>query len=522
MADARPAAAKRLPHLKHLDGLRVVFCLAIHLQHLKAWDPQRAEFIREYDSVRGTDGPGRFEHILHNSSELGVSYFFVIGGFLAFYTAATKPTASWGERKEYLWKRLARLLPTFWVSGIMYVLLTEVYQGAKAKPSCVGPERPADARECALSTAGAGNFAWAVFLYTFALQDILPIPQGIYVNEPAWFVSAICFCYIAYICLHKYIVRSTLSFRRLSLVLLSVILARSVPKLFFFLPCKLSREDVYRPMVDIHLHRAPPFHVDDTLYWNSLFYLSPVVRFLEFLSGALVGKLALHEVVKARLGSNRKHAEIGSDAAFAFGAIWILYIYTGRGCQARLRGSGDLFGHCLPLALWMLMATHSKPEDGDYPYYGVVNKMLACKPLVALSPWTYAAYMYQANVMVYIKHTGFLFEWATDAKFAIIVFLWFAGGVMYTILEVPAAAWLLKHAPSAERSLLSMQDSSLVVETQLSESVIESVPLVPREGQLTDSYGTIAKEASLDDTQERAATTEETPISTSSNSIQEP
>eukprot|EP00959_Pyramimonas_sp_CCMP1952_P458734 9477125-Pyramimonas_sp.AAC.1 len=112
---------------------------------MKAWDPKLADFLHK-SGLEGDDGPGRFDHILHASSSLGVTYFFVLGGFLAFYTAASQPTASWKERTNYLWKRFARLLPTFWVSGIMNVVLTEMYQSAKAHPECASPDMPLDGR----------------------------------------------------------------------------------------------------------------------------------------------------------------------------------------------------------------------------------------------------------------------------------------------------------------------------------------------------------------------------------------
>uniref|UniRef100_A0A7S0RSY5 Acyltransferase 3 domain-containing protein n=1 Tax=Pyramimonas obovata TaxID=1411642 RepID=A0A7S0RSY5_9CHLO len=487
MSDVRGAAAGRLPQLKHLDGLRVVFCLAIQIQHIKQWDTRSFLFSLETD--QGKDGPGRFEHILHAASELGVSYFFVIGGYLAFYTAATKPTASWGERKQYVWKRFARLMPTLWVSGIIYVVLTELFENAKAKPVCSSWRRPPGGRGCALSTAGAGSFAWAVFLYAFALQDISPIPQGISVNEPAWFVSAMCFCYIAYICIHKYLVERPWSARTVALLLLLLLLVRSLPTLAYYLPCQLSFEDVIKPRHLSIIQPRPPFVLDRIFFWYEAFYHSPVIRFLEFLIGALVAKLGLHEDVKLFFTTNRRLAEIGSDLTFAVGALWMLFVYTGQDCQRRFKGSGDLFGHCLPLAFWMLISTHSKPEMDDCKYYGVINKLLTCNVLVTLSPWSYGAYMYQLDVKVLTAKTGLLYEIAVDAKFSIIVFMWLLGGIMHTVLEAPAAAWLLKRGPSAQRPSLPVlsKDSSLVQENPGPLLPLEDEPLIQRKGQGTSN-----------------------------------
>eukprot|EP00959_Pyramimonas_sp_CCMP1952_P211947 4435213-Pyramimonas_sp.AAC.1 len=320
--------------------------------------------------------------------------------------------------------------------------------------------------------------------------------------------------------MHKYVVRATWSLWNLTLLLLSVILARSIPMLFFYLPCALSLEGVYKPRLKMVVTRTPPFLLSDELYWNTLAYLSPLVRFLEFLLGALVAKLALHETVRAHFATHRKLAEIGSDVSFAFATIWMLYIFTDQGCQYRFTHSGDLFVACLPLAFWMLMSTHSKPDEGGYEYYGLVNKMLACKPLIAISPWTYAAYMYQANVAVFTKHTGFMYKWQVDAKIAVVVLMWFVGGVMYTILELPAAGWLLKNTPSMETLSLPWLKDSPDMETQLSERV-SLLPAVAQAKKPAASYGTITDQA-LGDVQVQATPGGEAPVGASTNSIQEP
>eukprot|EP00959_Pyramimonas_sp_CCMP1952_P359785 7533568-Pyramimonas_sp.AAC.2 len=489
MSNGRPDAAapeqttavrRSLPQLKHFDGLRVVFCVAIHGYHLKNWDFSFLAVLINPDE--GKDKPGRFEHVLDHSSTLGVSYFFVLAGYLAFYTAATKPTASWGERKEYMWKKFARLMPTLWASGIIYVVLTELFENAKAKPLCIGVERPLEGRGCALSTAGAGSFAWAVFLYAFALQDITPIPQGIWVNEPAWFVSAICFCYIAYICTHKYLVRWPWSTRTLSCLLGFVILLRSLPTLVYYLPCQLSSDKVSKLNTYEIIQPRPPFILETYFFWNMALYRSPVIRFFEFLIGALVAKLGLQEDVETLLSANRKVTEIGSDVAFAIGALWMLYVQTDLGCQSTGHGFGDLFGHCLPLALWMLVSTHSTPEADDCKHYGLINKLLACKALVTLSPWTYSAYMYQLNVKVLTAKTGLLYEGALDAQFSILLFMWVVGGIMHIVVEKPGADWLLKHGPSAprQRTALPLHNSSShqCIEATLKSELDEGEPLV--------------------------------------------
>eukprot|EP00240_Pyramimonas_obovata_P007570 CAMPEP_0118957864 /NCGR_PEP_ID=MMETSP1169-20130426/62328_1 /TAXON_ID=36882 /ORGANISM="Pyramimonas obovata, Strain CCMP722" /LENGTH=171 /DNA_ID=CAMNT_0006905967 /DNA_START=1268 /DNA_END=1783 /DNA_ORIENTATION=+ len=147
------------------------------------------------------------------------------------------------------------------------------------------------------------------------------------------------------------------------------------------------------------------------------------------------------------------------------------------------------------MAFWMVLATHSKPDADDCKYYGLVNKMLSCKPLVTVSPWSYAAYMYQVNVKVFTRRTGFLYETAVDTKVSVLVLMWVVGGVMYSIMETPAATWLLKHTPSiVQGPPQSKKDGS-------SES--ESVPLVQHDGrdELRAPYGTVTEEALPDNAQ---------------------
>jgi len=70
-------------------------------------------------------------------------------------------------------------------------------------------------------------------------------------------------------------------------------------------------------------HRMRPFILETGITWNGIFYVSPLVRFVEFLIGAVVAKLALHEDLRVYLTTNRRLTEIGSDVAFAIGALWI-------------------------------------------------------------------------------------------------------------------------------------------------------------------------------------------------------
>ncbi|MFE4513121.1 acyltransferase family protein [Kitasatospora sp. NPDC056783] len=237
MSQAGPGSAARLPSLTGMRFLAAFLVFLFHLSMLDAYSTPEA-------------GHGPFAAALKNGGWAGVTFFFVLSGFVLTWSARDKDNAPafWG-------RRLAKIYPNHVVA---FVLALVLYASASATLDRAVP-----------------NF--------FLLQAWIPRDDVFFsINNPSWSISCELVFYLLFPVLHRLI--SRIGARRLwwwaagvaAAIALLPVVAQLVPA-----------GDAFGPN-----------HAKSPLYGHSVnqmwfVYIFPITRVLDFALGILMARIVL-------------------------------------------------------------------------------------------------------------------------------------------------------------------------------------------------------------------------------------
>ena len=169
------SSSTKRARLDHFDALRTIMAFLVMVHHygyIYGFNPDGAsDRLKE----KVYDFP-RVHFFLDRAAFFGVTYFFVLSGFMAQYTARSELT-TFAQKREYLWRRSARLLLGY--EAALFIMI------AFNKWKLLG------------STTG-------FLVNLFCVQSFFPLNDGTgyrdyypnAYNEPAWFVSALLCCQV--------------------------------------------------------------------------------------------------------------------------------------------------------------------------------------------------------------------------------------------------------------------------------------------------------------------------------------
>jgi peptidoglycan/LPS O-acetylase OafA/YrhL len=250
---AIPLPRSARPRLEELTTLRFFAALHVILFHLK---------------VEGflTGGPWWYQNFA-SIGYIGVNFFFVLSGFILFYTYAVSDVDAWR-----FWRaRFARIYPAY------------LFSLAVTAPSFFFAVRHLKFPFFAWSER---HLALAAVLTIGLLQSW--IPQGALTWNPVcWSLSVEAFFYSIF----PFLVRWTKGFSRRCLAL-------------WIAGFSLISLGISIAYILVHPDGAAKINSSDvTLFWKNVLSFNPLVRLPEFVVGMLTGRLFLGRGANQRLGS---------------------------------------------------------------------------------------------------------------------------------------------------------------------------------------------------------------------------
>jgi peptidoglycan/LPS O-acetylase OafA/YrhL len=155
------SGAMRKPELPALTGIRFYAALLVFLSHVP--------LIQGMDQLAG-------HHLLFNAGVVGVSFFFVLSGFILTYNYVDVFSLSLGRRDywKFLWDRLTKIYPVHFAITLLMIPL-----------QFLSPNLPLDWR--------------AAPVHLLLAQCFWPSPQPpfySYLNVPSWSISCEWFFYL--------------------------------------------------------------------------------------------------------------------------------------------------------------------------------------------------------------------------------------------------------------------------------------------------------------------------------------
>jgi peptidoglycan/LPS O-acetylase OafA/YrhL len=201
----------------------MVFALMVFSSHIKFVE-QGSFFYSAY-------------HYFLKEGFMGVSFFFMLSGFVLAFSYSKKPSWNLSGLRTYFIKRFLKIYPSFWISLGFSLLFSSPF--------------------FLLS-----NKFQVFFANLFLVQSWIPILEyQYYLNSPAWSLSVEVFLYLSFPLLLKWV-------NDFSIVFMWIILGIIFSAIFISL-----------------------FYLPETDMVKYLLYLSPVVHLFEFAVGVLLQKL---------------------------------------------------------------------------------------------------------------------------------------------------------------------------------------------------------------------------------------
>lgn len=206
--------------INQLTGLRFFAALLVFLSHLK-WD-----------------GVSQFYQTLFEQGYVGVSFFFVLSGFVLSYSYGEKLKQGTLTKPKYILLRYARLMPLHIITAIPFLFLA-FYKGS--------PD------------------LFKSFINLAFLQSWIPSSSYYFsLNAPSWSLSNEMFFYFSFVGLIFFSERLKIKF--FSVLLIFVLISATICNTFYS---------------DIKIFGENTFS-----HW--LFYIFPGFRLLEFITGMIV------------------------------------------------------------------------------------------------------------------------------------------------------------------------------------------------------------------------------------------
>lgn len=231
--------------IKPLTSLRFFFAFFVFLSHL---------------SLIKTSDPffNWFQRNIFFEGYLGVSFFFILSGFILSYNYQDKFIAKKIKSKSFFIARIARIYPLHILTLLVTLPLTFINN----------------------------NFEIETFIPNLLLvQSLIPFPNFYYsYNDPSWSISNEMFFYLIFPILCTFFVRK-------KIVLLFLLI---VPILLIILISLINS--------DLH---------------KTIFYVNPITRTADFTLGIILYQLYKNEKLKNFIQNNSNYFEISSIIIFA-------------------------------------------------------------------------------------------------------------------------------------------------------------------------------------------------------------
>jgi len=410
LAPDEPSVKKvRLLHFDTLRTILAVLVMVHHYGYVYGFAPDAASARLR---VKINDFP-HIHYFLDRAAFFGVTFFFVLSGFMAQYTAKSELTTL-VEKRDYLWKRSARLLLGYEVA--IFVMI------ASNRFKLLG------------SAAG-------FWVNVFCLQTFFPIHDGdgyrdyypnAY-NEPAWFVSSLLCSQVMYVFFaHNKLIRVeedqgvhgwTAKYKVAS-CLLAVCVLRSAPTFSFkFFECV---KGVDPSAVE---HWAGGHFLD-------IIYKTPALRIIEFVAGAIAGRLVI--LMPSDIKEWKFFAHF-SDLLVPVTYLWIAYIpdLSQPACGDAHIDVTEEKGFTLFAVLFILCSAMN--QSGFF-----VSRLASMKALILLAPYSFAAYIFQGP-MDHIMAFSEYYQWTRGQQtylFAILVITWTFAAAFVEYVENPINTFL--------------------------------------------------------------------------------
>jgi len=365
-AAAPPTERPRTPHLRALTGLRLVAALLVVMFH--------------FLTIHPSPGAGPWQTIARLGARIvasgytGVSFFFLLSGFILAYTYLDAHGRLRVTRSGFWWARFARIYPVYALAiGVSFV----PYQqwGAWHEQFCVGGHPFLEGNRPLVTWLGA----------IFMLQAWLPCSMTW--NAPAWSLSVEAVFYL----LFPLIALGTARLRWRALLVCTVgAWALTLAAALAYLVLSLDASAMGAAWWE--------------RYWAWIFYSNPLLRLPEFLIGIALGRLF---VIRTALAS--RSAEPGRTRT----GLLALLALAGRP-QARhvtvLAAAAIVAIWCLgPLPLMLFNQILLDPLYAVLIYglafgEGPLAALFASSAIVLLGEASYAMYILHWPIRYWLGH----------------------------------------------------------------------------------------------------------------------
>lgn len=242
----------KMPHLHSLDILRFISCAMVLITHICVWAIPLQNITPHYHSILYLPG-------------IAMPFFFILSGFLIHYMHHNMSLNSWSNIKSYYISRFTRIYP-------LYILLFLVYLLTLG------------------TTFNVKNYSFYLLTFCIGIQSwfykiIDENMFSISCFSSAWSISTELFFYIFYPIISKFIFK--FSFIKAIVILLFYILISYV--ILYLL----------HSFIDSNPNLNVPNQANSFSHW--LFYISPYIRSLEFITGCLLAQVYLKFPVNTNL-----------------------------------------------------------------------------------------------------------------------------------------------------------------------------------------------------------------------------
>lgn len=293
--------------IESLQSLRGIFAILIFLHHYTVDGSSLCTF----------------------GGDCGVAFFLILSGMVLSRSYDGRSLGLYAERKRFWFARFSRIYPLHLVCLLGFVLLHI---------------RSLDMTQFPVLTANL-----------FLLQSWVPVSEVYFSgNAVSWFLSDLCFCYLLFPVIHRYLSRS---FREIRVVIVSFLC------LYFILVALLPVELIH-PIVYIFPAMRIVDFIIGIILWKVLaekiFVVNRSVRNCTLLEACAIGLMLVFI-----LGYSHVPVRLGLASYWWFPVIVILFVFTNEGKNA----------------------------------YGLISKALCWRPLVILGNISFSFYMIHLMVI---------------------------------------------------------------------------------------------------------------------------
>jgi len=406
-----PADAKKPKLLlTPIEGARTLFSMGIILYHISTHATLSERFSSSALSASGPAvEPGPFEKWFHvvtinGSAFSGVTFFFVVSGFLAEVAGHPSPTGV-HDRAKVIATRFLRLAPAYYI--------------AIASLAC----------SIAFSTGSAPTLTDAItellMIHRWTLSGSWGAGEGLFFNGPGWFVSA----------LFGHQVLQTLLGTSLEWLTPGAWSALLGALLFSVLRITLYVHFASNPDEGIVAEGITYEPATNLRLW---YYYWTVATYPAFLAGYCTARLVNHLPADGAVRSWRGWVLVDLISYVLFLSLYLVrvpgteWMNTGGSNPDINRPEGLFYAQfCLPLFClfcFQCCCTHQ----------GLVLRVLGFPTFVSLGPYSYAAYLIQ---MFWITIGSDVFEEETSLGFPLFVLIscWGSAAVIHHLIEKPLA-----------------------------------------------------------------------------------